>query len=70
MSIVDKILAGLFGDKSEKDIREIQPLIDKINAVEVTGKQIALISVSYHDEMLNNLIRCSRGITIISEDYE
>jgi len=31
MSIVDKILTGLFGDKSEKDIREIQPLIDKIN---------------------------------------
>jgi preprotein translocase subunit SecA len=32
MSIIDKILTGFFGDKSEKDIREIQPMIDQINA--------------------------------------
>lgn len=31
MSIVNKILGGLFGNKSEKDISEIQPLLLKIN---------------------------------------
>jgi preprotein translocase subunit SecA len=31
MSIVNKILGGIFGNKSEKDIAEIQPLIVKID---------------------------------------
>jgi preprotein translocase subunit SecA len=31
MSIVNKILGGLFGNKSEKDVSEIQPLLIKIN---------------------------------------
>src|SRR4030043_293505 len=31
MSIVNKILGGLFGNKSEKDVSEIQPLLLKIN---------------------------------------
>ena len=32
MSIVDKVVGGLFGSKSERDIKEIQPYVDKINA--------------------------------------
>ena len=32
MSIADKILTGLFGDKSEKDIKKIHPLLEKINS--------------------------------------
>jgi len=32
MSIVDKVVGGLFGSKSERDIKEIQPYVDRINA--------------------------------------
>ncbi len=32
MSIVDKVVGGLFGSKSDRDIKEIQPYVDKINA--------------------------------------
>ncbi len=31
MSIVDKVVGGLFGSKSDRDIKEIQPYVDKIN---------------------------------------
>ncbi len=32
MSIVDKVVGGLFGSKSERDFKEISPYVDKINA--------------------------------------
>ena len=32
MSIVDKVVGGLFGSKSERDNKELQPYVDKINA--------------------------------------
>ena len=32
MSIVDKVVSGLFGSKSERDNKELQPYVDKINA--------------------------------------
>ncbi len=32
MSILNKVMGGLFGSKSERDIKEIQPYLDKINA--------------------------------------
>jgi preprotein translocase subunit SecA len=32
MSIIDKVVGGLFGSKSERDIKEIQPYVDSIYA--------------------------------------
>ena len=32
MSIVDKVVSGLFGSKSERDNKELQPYVDMINA--------------------------------------
>ncbi|MCK4853982.1 MAG: hypothetical protein KAT31_06965, partial [Bacteroidales bacterium] len=32
MSIVEKVVGGLFGSKSERDLKELQPWVDKINA--------------------------------------
>jgi preprotein translocase subunit SecA len=32
MSIVNKVVGSLFGSKSERDIKEIQPYVDRINA--------------------------------------
>jgi len=48
MSIVDKILSRLFGDKSERDIREVQHLIDKINIE--TERVIKLSNDQLRDE--------------------
>ncbi|MCK5462248.1 MAG: preprotein translocase subunit SecA, partial [Bacteroidales bacterium] len=31
MSIVEKVVGGLFGSKSERDLKELQPWVDKIN---------------------------------------
>ena len=32
MSFVDKVVGGLFGSKSERDLKELQPYVDRINA--------------------------------------
>ncbi len=32
MSIVEKVVGSLFGSKSERDLKELQPWVDKINA--------------------------------------
>jgi preprotein translocase subunit SecA len=47
MSIVDKLVGGLFGSKSERDIKEIQPYIDRINA------ETDRISGMSHDQLRN-----------------
>ena len=34
MSFLDSVLKAFIGDKSKKDVKEIQPIVDKINALE------------------------------------
>lgn len=41
MAIIDSLLKSLFGSKSERDIRKVQPLVEKINAI---YKELALLS--------------------------
>ena len=45
MDFINKILKVFVGDKSQKDIKEIQPLVDKIRKIEPT-----LVNLS-HDEL-------------------
>jgi len=45
MNFINKILKVFVGDKSQKDIKEIQPLVDKIRKIEPT-----LVNLS-HDEL-------------------
>ena len=33
MSIVTKVLTGIFGKKSDRDMKELSPFIDEINSV-------------------------------------
>jgi len=39
MSVLNKILSSFLGSKAERDLREIKPYVDKINAVypEIAG---------------------------------
>ena len=57
MSVFAKIVTGIFGKKSEKDLKELSPFVDEINAV-----YNPLGSLS-DDELINrihaiNYIRC------------
>jgi len=75
MSIVNKILGGLFGNKSEKDISEIQPLLIKIN--EETERILKLTNDQLREEtskirsLINDYVREEREeINRIKEKVE
>ena len=75
MSIVNKILGGLFGNKSEKDISEVQPLLIKIN--EETDRIVKLNNDQLREETtkiknrINEYVREERDeISSIKEKIE
>ncbi len=75
MSIVNKILGGLFGNKSEKDISEVQPLLIKIN--EETDRILKLNNDQLREETtkiknrINEYVREERDeISSIKEQIE
>ncbi|HOK52676.1 MAG TPA: hypothetical protein PLF75_12365, partial [Bacteroidales bacterium] len=45
MGFIDKIVQKIFGSKSERDIKEIQPIIEKIH------QEYEKIKVLSHDEL-------------------
>jgi preprotein translocase subunit SecA len=45
MNFINKILKVFVGDKSQKDLKEIQPLVDKIKKIEPTLAKLS------HDEL-------------------
>ena len=66
MSIVDKVVGGLFGSKSERDIKEIQPYVDKINA------ETDRISGMSHDQLRTESAALKQRIrdSIAAEEME
>ena len=42
MSLLNSVLKIFVGDKAKKDIKEIQPIVDKIKALENTFQQLSL----------------------------
>ncbi|SFW13429.1 preprotein translocase subunit SecA [Sinomicrobium oceani] len=56
MSLLNSVLKVFVGDKAKKDIKEIQPLVDKIKSLE---KQLSSLS---HDELRNKTAEFKAGI--------
>ena len=52
------------------DSDENQKLIKKIEKIDETKKKVTMISVSYHDETLINLIESSKGVTIMYREND
>ncbi|NER16016.1 preprotein translocase subunit SecA [Spongiivirga citrea] len=63
MSFVNNLLKVFVGDKSKKDIKEIQPLVDKIKAVE---SEIATLS---HDELRAKTAEFKNRITEARKEF-
>ncbi|PHS09017.1 MAG: preprotein translocase subunit SecA [Kordia sp.] len=65
MNFINKILKVFVGDKSQKDIKEIQPLVDKIRKIEPT-----LVNLS-HDELRTKTVsfkaKIADSITTIND---
>jgi preprotein translocase subunit SecA len=60
MSIVDKVVGGLFGSKSERDFKEISPYVDKINAETdrisgISNDQLRAESVELKNRIRNSI---------------
>jgi len=68
MNFINKILKVFVGDKSQKDIKEIQPLVDKIRKIEPT-----LVNLS-HDELRAKTVdfknRIADSITSINDSIK
>ncbi|MEP1985052.1 MAG: preprotein translocase subunit SecA, partial [Maribacter dokdonensis] len=56
MSFINSILKAFVGDKSQKDVKELQPLVDKIKSFE---SQLENLS---HDELRQKTIEFKRAI--------
>ena len=56
MSFINSILKAFVGDKSQKDVKAIQPLITKIKSFEST-----LMALS-HDELRNKTVQFQEKI--------
>ena len=56
MSIVNAILKGIFGDKSEKDIKEITPLLEKIKEAYGTLQGLTNDELRGHTANLRKII--------------
>jgi len=52
------------------DCDESQKLIKKIEKVDETKKKVVMLSVSYHDETLIDLIESSKGVTIMYREND
>jgi len=44
-------------DKDSKEAKEVEELIEKVKQVEVDGKKVAYIKISYHDGMVKSLFQ-------------
>ena len=48
MSFINSILKAFVGDKSQKDVKELQPLVDQIKSFELLLESLS------HDELRQN----------------
>ena len=56
MSFIDNILKAFVGDKSQKDVKSIQPLVNKVKTFE---KSLMALS---NDELRNKTLSLSRRL--------
>ena len=57
MSLLNSILTKLFGNKSDRDIKEVQPVLDKIKAFESQAIAFTNDQLRNHTAVLRNKIK-------------
>ena len=61
MSLLNSVLKIFVGDKAKKDIKEIQPIVDKIKALENTFQQLSLDELRAKTEEFKSKIKEARA---------
>ena len=75
MSILDSILGALFGNKSQRDLKEIQPMLEKIkkeyeNVVCLSHDELRALSASVREKIRGSVKDLEEQIRVLKEKAE
>ena len=72
MSIIDKVAGKIFGSKSERDLRELQPYVEKINeqtakVEKLTNDELRMASLELKQEIRGSVEEEQKEIDELQE---